>query len=572
LDGFIIPRADEHLSEYVPTSAERLAWLTGFTGSAGVAVVLPDRAAAFTDGRYVLQLAAQTNADLWEQKHITEEPPPSWLAANAAAAAKIGYDPWLISEEGLTRYIDAGLRMVAVDRNPIDAVWTDRPMPPLAPAVPHRLEHAGRSAEEKREQIAGLLCDAKHDAAVISDPASIAWLLNIRGDDVPFTPFALGFALVHADGATELFMDLAKLPEATRAWLGNGISVAGREALAPALARLWAKRVRVDTSETPVWFAQTLRNAGAVVVAGPDPCLLPKACKNEIEQLGARNAHRRDAVAVCRFLHFLAENGPFSRETEMSAAARLLAFRKQVTDFRGESFPAISGAGEHGAIIHYRVTEDSNRPIKPNEVYLIDSGAQYLDGTTDITRTLWTGPDVPPQALREQVTRVLKGHIAIATLVFPRGVSGAHLDAFARRALWQVGLDYDHGTGHGVGSYLSVHEGPVSLSPRARPVPIEAGMILSNEPGYYLPSAHGIRLENLLLVQAAQFPSANKPFLKFEMLTLAPFDRRLIDPEMLDASELAWLNAYHARVMNEVGPHLDVMTRDWLAAACREIA
>ena len=263
---------------------------------------------------------------------------------------------------------------------------------------------------------------------------------------------------------TELFMDPAKLPEATRAWLGNTVSVAGREALAPALARLAAKRVRVDTAGTPVWFAQTLRNAGAVVVAGPDPCLLPKACKNEIEQQGARNAHRRDAVAVCRFLHFLAENGPRGSETEMSAAARLLAFRKQVADFRGESFPAISGAGEHGAIIHYRVTEDSNRPIKPNEVYLIDSGAQYLDGTTDITRTLWTGPGVPPQALREQVTRVLKGHIAIATLVFPRGVGGAHLDAFARRALWQVGLDYDHGTGHGVGSYLSVHEGPVSLS------------------------------------------------------------------------------------------------------------
>ena len=546
LDGFIIPRADEHLSEYVPTSAERLAWLTGFTGSAGMAVVLPDKAAAFTDGRYVLQLAAQTNADLWERKHITEEPPPSWLSANAAAGAKIGYDPLLISEEGLARYIDAGLDMVAVDRNPIDAVWTDRPMPPLAPAVPHPLEHAGRSAEEKREQIAALLREAKHDAAVISDPASIAWLLNIRGSDVPFTPFALGFALVHADGGTELFMDPGKLPEATRAWLGNSVSVAGREALAPALARLAAKRVRVDTAGTPIWFAQTLRNAGAIVVAGPDPCLLPKACKNEIEQRGARDAHRRDAVAVCRFLHFLAENGPRGSETEMSAAARLLAFRKQVADFRGESFPAISGAGEHGAIIHYRVTEDSNRPIRPNEVYLIDLGAQYLDGTTDITRTLWTGPGVPPQDLREQVTRVLKGHIAIATLVFPRGVGGAHLDAFARRALWQVGLDYDHGTGHGVGSYLSVHEGPVSLSRLAQPVPIEAGMILSNEPGYYLPGAHGIRLENLLLVQPAELPSASKPFLKFETLTLAPFDRRLIDPEMLDASELAWLNAYHA--------------------------
>jgi Xaa-Pro aminopeptidase len=433
------------------------------------------------------------------------------------------------------------------------------------------LEYSGRSTDEKRKQIARLLREARLDAAVVSDPASIAWLLNIRGNDVPFTPFALGFALVHADGGIELFMDSAKLTEASRAWLGDTVSVAGREALAPALERLAAKRVRVDFAGTPVWFAQTLRKSGAVVVVGPDPCLLPKACKNETEQQGAREAHRRDAVAICRFLHFLAETGPQGTETEMSAAATLLAFREQLAGFRGESFPAISGAGEHGAIIHYRVTESSNRPLRPNEVYLIDSGAQYLSGTTDITRTVWTGPGNPPQCLREQVTRVMKGHIAIATLVFPRGVGGAHLDAFARRALWQVGLDYDHGTGHGVGSYLSVHEGPVSLSRLARPVSIEAGMILSNEPGYYQPGEYGIRLENLLLVQDAIFPTASKPFLRFETLTLAPFDRRLIDPTMLDTSELAWLNAYHARVRNDVGPHLEAGARDWLAAACREI-
>jgi Xaa-Pro aminopeptidase len=477
----------------------------------------------------------------------------------------------LISEEGLTRYTDAGLDMAAVARNPIDAVWTDRPQAPVMPISPHPLEYSGRSTDEKRKQIARLLREARLDAAVVSDPASIAWLLNIRGNDVPFTPFALGFALVHADGGIELFMDSAKLTEASRAWLGNTVSVAGREALAPALERLAAKRVRVDFAGTPVWFAQTLRKSGAVVVVGPDPCLLPKACKNETEQQGAREAHRRDAVAICRFLHFLAETGPQGTETEMSAAATLLAFREQLAGFRGESFPAISGAGEHGAIIHYRVTESSNRPLRPNEVYLIDSGAQYLSGTTDITRTVWTGPCNPPQCLREQVTRVMKGHIAIATLVFPRGVGGAHLDAFARRALWQVGLDYDHGTGHGVGSYLSVHEGPVSLSRLARPVSIEAGMILSNEPGYYQPGEYGIRLENLLLVQDAIFPTASKPFLRFETLTLAPFDRRLIDRTMLDTSELAWLNAYHARVRNDVGPHLEAGARDWLAAACREI-
>ena len=572
LDGFIVPRADEHLGEYVPPSAERLAWLTGFSGSAGLAAVLADKAAVFTDGRYVLQLAAQTDPDLWERRHITEDPPPAWLAANTVHGAKIGYDPLLISEEGLGRYAEAGLAMQPVTLNPIDAVWTDRPAPPRAPAVPHSLEYAGRTATEKRDQIAGLLREAKQDAAVISDPASIAWLLNIRGDDVPFTPFALGFALSYADGGTELFMDPAKLPDATRAWLGNTVSVAGRDALEPALGRLAGKRVRVDASGSPVWFVQKLRVAGAVVVAGPDPCLLPKACKNDVEQQGARNAHARDAVAVCRFLHFLADAGPEGRETEISAAAKLLDLRKAVQGFRGESFPAISGAGEHGAIIHYRVSEQSNRPIRPDEAYLIDSGAQYPDGTTDITRTVWTGPGTPPEELRERVTRVLKGHIAIATLVFPQGVGGAHLDSFARRALWQVGLDFDHGTGHGVGSYLSVHEGPVSLSRLARPVPIAAGMILSNEPGYYLPGAYGIRLENLLLVQTQSLPGAARPFLRFETLTLAPFDRRLIDPGLLETAELAWLNAYHARVLAEVGPNLDRAAGDWLAHACTPLA
>jgi Xaa-Pro aminopeptidase len=571
LHGFIVPRADEHLGEYVPASAERLAWLTGFTGSAGLAAVLPDKAAAFTDGRYVLQLAEQTSAELWQRRHITEDPPARWLAANAPAEASIGYDPLLVSEQGLAVYTDAGLSMVPVEGNPIDAIWRDRPPPPVAPAVPHPLAYAGRSADEKREQIAGLLREAKQDAAVITDPASIAWLLNIRGGDVPFTPFVLGFALVHADGGTELFVDPANLTDPTRAWLGNTVSVADRVALEPALQRLAGRRVRVDRSGSPVWFAQKLREAGAVVMADRDPCLLPKACKNDVEQQGFRQAHLRDAVAVCRFLHFLSEAGARGEETELSAASQLLALRQQVSGFRGESFPAISAAGEHGAIIHYRVTEESNRPIRRDESYLIDSGAQYVDGTTDITRTIWIGPSDPPSELRERVTRVMKGHIAMATLIFPEGVSGAHLDAFARRALWQVGLDYDHGTGHGVGSYLSVHEGPVSLSRLAAPVPIAAGMVLSNEPGYYLPQQYGIRLENLLLVQPAALMGAGKPFLRFETLTLAPFDRRLIDPTLLDAGERAWLDGYHARVVAEVGPLLDGPDRKWLAESCEPI-
>jgi Xaa-Pro aminopeptidase len=568
LDGFIVPRADEHLGEYVPAAAERLAWLTGFTGSAGMAIVLLSIAAVFTDGRYVLQLAEQTDPAQWQRRHITDEPPPSWLAKQAPKSARIGYDPLLISQEGLARYTDADLQMVAVEHNPIDTVWTGRPAGPAAAARPHPLEFAGTSSEEKRANVAKLLRDAKQDAAVLTDPASIAWLLNIRGGDVPFTPFTLAFALVHSDGATDLFMDPAKAPAETRAWLGNAVSVMTRDALLPALRRLKGQTVRVDQTGSPIWFAQQLLKAGAVVSPGSDPCSLPKACKNETEQRGARAAHRRDAAAVCRFLHWLSVNAPTGAETEISAADTLLAFRRQAESFRGESFPAISGAGEHGAIIHYRVTEETNRPIKPNEVYLIDSGAQYPDGTTDITRTIWTGPEVPPDEVRDRVTRVMQGHIALATTVFPQGVGGGHLDALARRSLWQAGLDYDHGTGHGVGSYLSVHEGPVSISRLARSVPISAGMILSDEPGFYLPNHYGIRLENLLLVQPAALPNATKPFLCFETLTLAPFDRALLNPSLMTASEREWLNAYHARVVQMVGPALNQTERDWLAAAC----
>ncbi|MBU6500155.1 MAG: M24 family metallopeptidase, partial [Rhodospirillales bacterium] len=528
---------------------ERLAWLTGFTGSAGLAVVLPGHACAFTDGRYVLQLAAQTDGAVWERRHITEEPPAAWIAGHVAAGARIGYDPLLISEEALGRFTEAGLTMLATARNPIDAVWTDRPAPPLAPATPYPLALAGRESADQRAEIAALLRTAGEAAAVLTDPASLAWLLNIRGGDVPYTPFALAFALLHEDGRCALFMDPAKLPPETRAWLGNQVTVQDRAGLAPALAGLAGRRVRVEPAGAPAWFAQTLRAAGAEVAAAMDPCLLAKACKNPVEQDGIRRAHARDAVAVCRFLHWLdgaagpGGDGPVS---EMSAAARLLAFRAELDGFRGESFSAISGAGEHGAIIHYRATTATDRPIRADEAYLIDSGGQFEDGTTDITRTVWTGPGTPPAALRDHFTRVLKGHIAVATLVFPQGLCGPHIDGFARAALWQAGLDYDHGTGHGVGAYLSVHEGPVSLSRAARMVPLAAGMVLSDEPGFYLPGQYGIRLENLLLVQPAGL-AAPRPFLRFETLSLAPFDRRLLDNALLTAPEVAWLDAYHAR-------------------------
>ena len=565
VDGLLVPRADEHLGEYVPPSAERLAWLTGFTGSAGLAVVLANEAALFVDGRYVLQAANQTDPAHWQRRHITEEPPATWLAATAPGA-RIGYDPWLISEETLGRFTEAGVTMVPLEPNPIDAVWRDRPVPPLHPAEPHALGFAGRSSADKRADLAAALRGSKDDAAVISDPAGIAWLLNIRGSDVPYTPFALGFALIAADASVTLFMAAQKLPQATRAWLGNGVAIAERSALPDALAGLAGKRVRVDPATAPVWFAQRLRAAGATVNSGVDPCLLPKACKNPVEQDGTRAAHRRDAQALCRFLHWL-DAAP-GRETERSAAAQLLAFRAELAEFRGESFPAISAAGEHGAIMHYRVDAGSDRPIRADELFLIDSGAQFPDGTTDVTRTIWTGRGRPPEELRDRFTRVLKGHIAIATLVFPQGVGGAHLDGFARQSLWQAGLDFDHGTGHGVGSYLSVHEGPVSLSRLARPVALAPGMILSDEPGFYAPGRYGIRLENLLLVQPARLPEATRPFLRFETLTLAPFDRTLIEPALLTLEETAWLDAYHARVLAEVGPALAPEPRAWLARAC----
>ncbi len=565
VDGFVVPRADEHLGEYVPPSAERLAWLTGFTGSAGLAIVLMNEAAAFTDGRYVLQMAVETDGAAFQRLHITEQPPQEWAAKRAK---RLGYDPWLLSEEAVGRYTDAGLDMVPLSPNPIDAVWEERPPPPVSQAVPQPLAVAGKPAGEKIALLAQTLRDAGQDACVLTDPASIGWLLNLRGGDIPFVPVSLAFAILHADSGVDLFIDGAKLSNSTREWLGDGVECHPPGGLTAGLQGLAGRRVRVDPAGAPAAVAQALRAAGAAVVAGSDPCLLPKAAKNPVEQEGARAAHRRDAVAMCRFLHWLDHA---SGETEMSAAAKLLEFRAEVPGFKGESFPAITGAGEHGAVIHYRASPQTDRAIGRNEVYLIDSGGQFEDGTTDITRTIWTGPDEPPPQLKERFTRVLKGNIALATTVFPKGVAGPHLDVLARRALWEAGLDYDHGTGHGVGSYLSVHEGPVSISRAARSIPIEAGMILSNEPGFYAPGEYGIRLETLLLVQAAHLPSATRPFLRFEVLTFAPFDRRLIEPSLLNAAELKWLDDYHLRVAGLVRGCAGAEVDRWLTETCAPV-
>ncbi|CAM2799529.1 M24 family metallopeptidase [Komagataeibacter xylinus] len=565
VDGFILPRGDEHLGEYVAPCAERLAWLTGFTGSAGLAAILPDRAAVFSDGRYMTQMDQQVDGATWERLHITQTPPAGWLAQHGATL-RIGYDPRLTSESALRPFNDAGLTLVPLAENPVDQIWTDRPAPPCTPCVPQPEALAGQASAAKRDAIAASLHMAGEHALVLSDPASIAWLLNIRGTDVPYTPLSLSFAIVHDDGQVTLFIDPAKVAQQTRDWLGTDVTLQPPSALEESLRALAPARVQVDPARNAIWFMQVLEQAGATVIRKDDPCQLPKAIKNPTEQDGSRRAHQLDGVAICRFLHWLDENA--ARTTELDAAETLNGFRKDCPDYREESFPAISGAGPNGAIIHYRVTADSNRALRPNEVYLIDSGGQYPFGTTDITRTIWTGPDAPDTDVRDAFTRVLRGHIALARARFPTGVTGHALDALARHALWEGGLNYDHGTGHGIGSYLSVHEGPATISPVFRPVKLHAGMILSNEPGYYRPGAFGIRLENLHLVQPSTVGEANRSFLEFEVLTLAPFDRRLIDAASLSAADTAWLDAYHARVFESIAPYLQTPARAWLAAAC----
>ncbi len=571
LDGLIVPRADAYLNEYVPPGDERLAWLTGFTGSAGAAVVLADRAAVFVDGRYTTQAAAETDALLWERCHLIELPPAAWLRLSLKPGQKFGIDPWLHGIDARARLEaavqDAGAETVLVTKNPVDAVWTGRPPEPTDAAVIQPDALAGKSSAAKRAELAAALVEAKEDAAVIAATDSIAWLLNIRGHDVAFNPIVLARVILHADGRVDLFAAPGKFPPALAAHLGNAVSVEPPEALPGAIKALAGKRVRLDPDRTPSWFADALKGAGASIVSAMDPCALPKACKNQAEIAGMKDAHLRDAVAVCRFLAWLDQVAAKGGQTELSAAAQLLAFRAEGEKFVGESFPAISGAGPHGAIIHYRPMPETDRAIVPGETYLIDCGAQYLDGTTDITRTVLIGPaPADISEIRDRVTRVLKGHIAIATLRFPKGVAGPHIDALARRALWDVGLDYDHGTGHGVGAYLNVHEGPCGISRAARPVALAPGMVISNEPGFYLPGRWGIRLENLELV--VERGGTNRPFLGFESLSLAPFDRRLIDVALLSADERAWVDAYHARVLAAVGPLLGDADRAWLAGAC----
>ena len=574
LDGFIVPHADEFQNEYLPPSAERLTWLTGFTGSAGVAVVLAEKAAAFTDGRYTLQIKEQVDAALYDIRHIKDEPPKDWVAENLPEGGRLGYDPWLHTEKSLEVWRKAaekaGGELVAAESNPLDAVWGDRPKVPSAPVVPHDLAFTGESSQDKRKRIGETLKEKGADTAIITAPDSVAWLLNVRGGDVNHTPLPLSFAVLYADGRAEWFIDPAKTESGLTEHLGDEVTVRGYGEFEPALWALGNSRVLADPAATAALVFERLGKAGAKIVKDSDPCQLPKACKNKVEIDGARAAHRRDGVALTRFLAWLAAEAPKGGLSEIAAADRLRSYRDEGENIRDLSFRTISGSGPNSAVVHYSVTPESDRMLGGGELYLIDSGAQYLDGTTDVTRTVAIGDPTPE--MRDRFTRVLKGHIAIATAQFPEGTSGSQLDILARHALWQAGLDYDHGTGHGVGSYLGVHEGPQRISKIPNKVALKPGMIVSNEPGYYKEGAWGIRIENLVCVTQVEIAGAEKDMLGFETLTLAPIDRNLVERSLLTEGEREWLNGYHARVREVLGPLVDKKTAKWLAAATQAIA
>ena len=576
VDGMIVPRADAHQSEYLPASAERVAWLTGFNGSAGTAVVLPDRAAVFTDGRYSLQIESQVDGALYHRFNIADKTAADWIGEQLGSGQRFGIDPWLHTDrqvERLRKAVEkAGGELVLLDSNPLDAVWGDRPAAPSEPMQPHALAYAGRTSEEKRTDIAGALAEAGADALLITSAESIAWLLNVRGNDVANTPLCLCFAILSADGTLELFIDGKKLGPDILAHLGNAVSVHPQEELGAALDRIAGDglTIRIDPDSAPVWAMERVRKADGKLDLQEDPIIAAKAVKNDVELIGVRAAHYRDALAYARFLCWFANRAHQGGLDEMTLVERLHGFRAEHEMFRGPSFDTISGAGPNGAIVHYRVTEESNRDLEPGEIYLVDSGAQYLDGTTDITRTLSTG--IIGEEEQRCFTLVLKGMIALSRAVFPVGTTGGQIDALARRPLWEAGLDYDHGTGHGVGAYLGVHEGPQRISKSGGGAELKPGMIISNEPGYYRAGAFGIRIENLVVVEQRDVPGADREMLGFETLTLAPIDRALIDLSLLDGGEVAWLDTYHARVRETLGPDLDAETAAWLLDATAPLA
>jgi Xaa-Pro aminopeptidase len=578
LDGFVVPLTDEHMSEYVGSYAQRLAWLTGFQGSAGSAVVLPQEAAIFVDGRYTLQVRQQVSADEWSYQSIPETSVAEWLKDHAPEGGRIGYDPWLHTREWVKRAKEAlasrGAELVPVERNPIDKIWADRPEMSKARLAVQPDKYAGKSSAEKRTDIADWLAKQHADATVISALDSIAWTFNVRGEDVHRTPVALAYAIVNSDGTADLFVASEKVGPDVRQHLGNGVRLHERYEFEGALAQLGGKTVAVDPERAVSAIFDALDNAGAKVLPLRDPTILPKAIKNEVEIAGQKASQVRDGAAIARFLHWIDEEAPSGEVDELAASDKLESFRREAPELRDLSFDSISGSGPNGAIVHYKSSEKTNRKLQRGELYLIDSGGQYVDGTTDITRTVAIGE--PTEEMRDRFTRVLKGHIAVATAVFPKGTRGTQLDSFARRPLWEAGLDYAHGTGHGVGSYLAVHEGPQRISPATSAQaggdePLQVGMLISNEPGYYKSGEYGIRIENLVLVVEKQIQGAEKEMLGFETVTFAPIDRRLVVKEMLSAAELDWFNDYHRQVLEKIGPKLSASDREWLEQACAPI-
>lgn len=575
LDGFVVPLTDEHMSEYVGSYAQRLAWLTGFKGSAGSAVVLPEEAAIFTDGRYTLQVRSQVDGKDWSYQSVPETSVADWLKEHAAEGARIGYDPWLHTRDWVKKAKESlaarGAELVPVKHNPIDRVWADRPEASKAKLAVQKDEYAGRSSADKRHEIGDWLAKKGADAAVLSALDSIAWAFNVRGEDVARTPVALAYAIVHADGTADLFVAGEKVGQDVRQHLGNGVRLHERDEFEGALTEFKGKTVVVDPERAVAAIFEGLEKAGAKILALRDPTILSKAVKNKVEIAGQQAAQARDGAAISRFLRWIEEEAPKGEVDELIASDHLEALRRESPMLRDLSFDSISGAGPNGAIVHYKASEETNRKLEKGTLYLIDSGGQYLDGTTDITRTVPIGE--PTQEMRDRFTRVLQGHIAVATAIFPKGTRGSQLDSFARRPLWEAGLDYAHGTGHGVGSFLSVHEGPQRISPvgssqAGGDEPLLAGMILSNEPGYYKAGEYGIRIENLVLVVDHPVKGGEKETLGFETLTFAPIERRLIDVSMLSAKERAWVDGYHAQVLEKIGPQLKGDDLKWLEEAC----
>ena len=572
LDGFLVPHEDEHQNEYLPAANDRLAWATGFTGSAGAAVILKDRAAVFVDGRYTLQVRDQVDEATFEIRDLVEGGVPAYLESATTKGQVLGYDPRLHSPDALHHLTAAAALSWAwlkhFAANPLNHARAGQlPAQPTAPVVAQPLEHSGEDSADKRARIGKALAAKGADATVLTAPSSIAWLFNVRGGDVIRSPLPLSQAILHKDGTARLFLDPAKVTADLPAWLGNQVTLETPDDLPTALADLKGKRVLVDPALSSAWYFEALAAAGAEVVRAEDPCALPRAAKNKVEIAGTTEAHARDGVALARFLHWLATEAQTSLPDEVEVVTKLEGFREETGALKDLSFDTIAGAASNGAIVHYRPTIRLNKQTVSGSLLLVDSGAQYLDGTTDVTRTVAIGE--PSQEMRERFTLVLKGHLALAAIRFPAGTTGSALDILARAPLWARGLDYDHGTGHGVGSYLGVHEGPQRIAKLPNFVALQPGMILSNEPGYYKEGAYGIRIENLQYVtEAASIAGGERPMLGFETLTLAPIDRRLIVTDLLTPDERAQLDAYHARVLAVVGPRVPADVRTWMGQAC----